>query len=654
MHSSPFFRPDIEGLRALAVLLVVACHAGVPWLQGGYIGVDVFFVISGYLITRLLDTEYSRTGKIDLSGFYARRVRRLLPALALMVGAVLVAIWVFFSPFEQPVMLRSVLAASLYISNLHFAWGATDYWGADAKQDPLLHTWSLGVEEQFYLGWPPLFFLMMFLLRRSRPAVVWGAAALLLLLSFILAALWTHTRQPEAFFYPHARAWEFGVGAAFALFEARSGRFARGSRLSTTASVVLSSTGVLLIVAAAVLFGAQTAFPGVAALLPVLGTLLVIAAVSLSGGIAPKVLTLAPWQWLGRMSYGWYLWHWPLLVLGKMLWPEPMAWRQLAIVSLALALAAISYRVIELPVRQLPRFRGGRFALGMGIALPAFFVAAVMKLEVVANEAARQPEFVRFMEIRSSAPGIYAAGCDRGFDDAAVVKCIGGDESGKRVGVLLGDSHAGQWFSAFHQVFKEEGWQLVFMTKSACPIVNQAFFYERIGRIYRECEIWREAVMDSLAGMKPDLVVVSGSENYPFSDAEWRKGSLSAIGILSRSSVQVAILRDTPLPRFDVPACLARKAWQPELYATSCTYRRDGAQSARLMALHREMTGMWSNVSFLDMTPYICDLPVCNVVEGDLIKFRDGNHLSDKYVRTLTPHLRELLRSNGLLSPGME
>lgn len=189
MHSSPFFRPDIEGLRALAVLLVVACHAGVPWLQGGYIGVDVFFVISGYLITRLLDTEYSRTGKIDLSGFYARRVRRLLPALALMVGAVLVAIWVFFSPFEQPVMLRSVLAASLYISNLHFAWGATDYWGADAKQDPLLHTWSLGVEEQFYLGWPPLFFLMMFLLRRSRPAVVWGGCGTIAIALFHLGRI---------------------------------------------------------------------------------------------------------------------------------------------------------------------------------------------------------------------------------------------------------------------------------------------------------------------------------------------------------------------------------------------------------------------------------------------------------------------------------
>lgn len=651
MHASPFFRSDIEGLRALAVLLVVACHAGVPWLQGGYIGVDVFFVISGYLITRLLDTEHSRTGKIDLPVFYARRVRRLLPAFALMVGAVLAAIWVFFSPFEQPAMMRSVLAASFYISNLHFAWGATDYWGPDAKQDPLLHTWSLGVEEQFYLGWPPLFFLMMFLLPRSRPVVVWGAAALLLLLSFLLAALWTHTWQPEAFFYPHARAWEFGLGAALALFEARNGALARGFRLSAAVSVVLSTTGVLLIVAAAALFGAQTVFPGVAALLPVLGTLLVIASVSLSGGIAPKVLTFPACQWLGRMSYGWYLWHWPLLVFGKMLWPEQTAWRQLAIVSLALALAAISYRVIELPIRLLPRFMGGRFALGMGIALPVFFAVAVMKLEVVANEAASAPEFIRFMEIRSSVPEIYAAGCDRGFDNTAVLKCIGGNESGKRVGVLLGDSHAGQWLSVFHQVFLEEGWQLVFMTKSACPIVNQEFFYERIGRIYRECEIWREAVMDRLEGMKPDLVVVSGSENYPFSDDEWRNGSLSAVGNLARLSGRVVILRDTPLPRFDVPACLARKAWQPKLYATACTYRRDGAQSSRLMVLHQEMAGFWPNVSFLDMTPYICDSPVCEVVEGDLIKFRDGNHLSDKYARTLTPHLRALLKSNGVLSP---
>lgn len=174
MSKLSLFRPDIEGLRAVAVLLVVACHAGVPWLQGGYVGVDVFFVISGYLITRLMYTEYVQQGRLDLLRFYARRIRRLLPAFTVMLVAVMAGVRLLYSPFEQPALLDSALAAALYFSNLHFAWGATDYWGPNAKLDPLLHTWSLGVEEQFYLVWPLLLVLLMFLQQRARPALVWG------------------------------------------------------------------------------------------------------------------------------------------------------------------------------------------------------------------------------------------------------------------------------------------------------------------------------------------------------------------------------------------------------------------------------------------------------------------------------------------------
>lgn len=649
MSQPSFFRPDIEGLRAIAVLLVVACHAGVPWLQGGYVGVDVFFVISGYLITRLLQTEYHREGQLNLSGFYARRVRRLLPALALMIAAVLVGIRVLHSPFEQPVMLQSVFATVLYISNLHFAWGATDYWGADAKQDPLLHTWSLGVEEQFYVVWPLLFLLLMFLLRKARPAVIWGSAGLLMLLSFGLSLAWTQTRQPEAFFFPFTRAWEFGAGAILALAEARLAVRVERPPLSLKGGWGLAVLGLSTVLLAAVAYDGKTVFPGVAALLPVLGTVTIIAAFSFSGGTGPKLLSVAPVQWLGRMSYGWYLWHWPLLVFGKMLWPETVVWRQLLLVLAALMLAAISYRLVETPIRQAPRFRVKGFALGLAVCIPVLFVVLVTQLERSANVLAKKPEYTRFLEIRGSAPAVYAAGCDHWFYDAVVVKCVGGAAEGGKTAVLLGDSHAGQWFSAFHSLLSEDGWRLVFITKSACPIVDESYFYEKIGRIYRECDAWRAAALAEIASMKPDLVIVAGSENYPFTPAQWHTGSMNAISFLARASRKVAILRDTPLPGIDAPACLARKAWQPDLYASSCTYRLDKALSSGLKEMHQAIAAEIENVEFIDMTPFICDRPVCGVVDGDVIKFRDGNHLSDKFVRRLAPDLGALLRKNGVM-----
>lgn len=298
-------RAEIEGLRAVAVLLVVACHAGLPGFSGGYVGVDVFFVISGYLITHLLCREQQRTGTLDLAAFYGRRIRRLLPAFALLMIAVLAGIHLLASPLEQPALLRSALAAALYISNLHFAWQATDYWGPAAKQDPLLHTWSLGVEEQFYLLWPLLLALLLMSAGRWRRLLVPAGIAA----SFGLALYWMALAPAKAFFFPLARVWEFGAGALLALFpgalQALSGRIGLRRRRA-----LAEGAGLLLILSAAVGYDGDTRFPGLAALPPVLGTALVIAAGApgLAGG-GRSLLAWRPLQWLGGQSYGWYLWH---------------------------------------------------------------------------------------------------------------------------------------------------------------------------------------------------------------------------------------------------------------------------------------------------------------------------------------------------------
>lgn len=638
-------RAEIEGLRAVAVLLVVACHAGLPGFSGGYVGVDVFFVISGYLITHLLCREQQRTGTLDLAAFYGRRIRRLLPAFALLMIAVLAGIHLLASPLEQPALLRSVLAASLYISNLHFAWQATDYWGPAAKQDPLLHTWSLGVEEQFYLLWPLLLALLLgAAVRWRRLLVPAGIAA-----SFGLALYWVAVAPPKAFFFPQARVWEFGAGALLALFPgALQGLSARVGLLRRRA--LAEGAGLLLILSAAMGYDGDTRFPGLAALPPVLGTALVIAAgaPALAGGgrslLAGRLL-----QWLGGQSYGWYLWHWPVLVFGLMLVPEAaVGWKALWAVA-ALLPAWLSWRWVETPVRARAGWARLRVALPLLVALPAVLLTVGLQLGARADELRATPPYEALLASRGRVPPLYAQGCDRGLLDASVTPCRGGVADADKLLVLVGDSHAGQWASAFDEIARRHGWRLLMYTKSACPMVEQPFVYAKLGRRYRECEVWRRDVVAAIAAMQPTLVVMSNSEAYPVTAPQWVRGEHAVAAALSPSSGQVVILRDSPLPGLDIPNCLARRLYRPGLYGDDCGFVTATAHRAGIDAAHREVAARLPNAVYLDLTPLLCAGDVCPVMDGGLVKFRDGNHLADTYVRRLAPALEERLRAGGLL-----
>lgn len=635
------FRPDIEGLRALAILIVVACHAG--WLPGGYVGVDVFFVISGYLITSHLQREYAQSQTIALGAFYARRIRRLLPAFLVMLVVVSLLGWVLFSPLEQPSVWRSVMAASLYISNFRFAADATNYWGSDAKADPLLHTWSLGVEEQFYLVWPICFLLVAAIWRRGlRHAAVLVVAGLFLL-SFLLSALWVHYRQPDAFFWPLTRAWEFGAGAAIAL---PGERWAPSARIGK----VMSWLGLGLIALAAVFFDGQSIFPGGLALLPVLGAVCLIAAVAphhdgQSGSLA--VWQLASIQALGRWSYAWYLWHWPLLVFVRMLWPGSLLAIVMALV-VSLLLAAASSRWVEDPVRRLPVFRPGWVALIMLLIGPVVFVSVGVRQEARMTQLMQAPELQSVYRATGEVPWIYRRDCDRWFSDGVVVLCPLGMEKPRHTWMLVGDSHAGQWTSALTEIVRSRGDELVVATKSACPMVDEPFFYAKIGRIYRECDVWRAGVVQTIAVKKPDVLVMAGSENYPFSDRQWREGTERVVAALSQSAGKVVILRDTPLPGLSPPKCLARRLWQPAIYTEECAFQLGKIPSEALRKLHEALAVRYPNVVFVDMTPSICpDGRMCPIVRDGHVTYRDANHLADGFVRRLTPDLERLLVETG-------
>jgi peptidoglycan/LPS O-acetylase OafA/YrhL len=299
-HSGDSFRPDLEGLRGVAVLLVVGCHCGISWCAGGFVGVDVFFVLSGYLITGLLASECRTTSRIDLPGFFARRARRLLPESLLVSAVTLLTAVAFLAPQEIITTARAAAAAGLYASNLFFDGNASNYFAPDVAANPLLHTWSLGVEEQFYLVWPVVILLVSRGAQRVAGSIF--ALAAIAALSFTCSVYTSEAAPTFAFYELPSRAWEFAAGGLLALLPV-SGNL--GRRNGAMAGGFL---GIAMIAGTALLLKGGAGFPGWVALLPVAGTLATLHA----GAAGPQrgisaILSAAPLQFLGARSYSWYL-----------------------------------------------------------------------------------------------------------------------------------------------------------------------------------------------------------------------------------------------------------------------------------------------------------------------------------------------------------
>ncbi len=385
------FRADLEGLRGVAVLLVLLYHARAPLVDGGYIGVDVFFVLSGFLITGIIVRELMGTGRLSLSGFYARRARRLLPAAALVLVVTMIASAIVLPPLRVPAVAGDTISAALYVSNIRFAVQATDYLGSELAPSPVLHFWSLSVEEQFYIFWPTLLAVIAgatFLRGRHDAGIRRLAVGLAAVLVGSLGlSIWlTGVNQPWAFFSLPTRAWELALGGLLALPGAARWVPAR-------AAVPAGWIGLALIVAAGLVLDTSVAFPGVAALVPTIGAALVIAAglASTPAGAsrydAGRVLGLGPIRFLGLISYSLYLWHWPILTLPEAAAGEPLRWPiRLALVALAIVAAAATQRWVEDPIRH-GRYVGlkTRRSLAMAGALSVAVVAMTASLGFAAG-----------------------------------------------------------------------------------------------------------------------------------------------------------------------------------------------------------------------------------------------------------------------------
>ena len=646
---TPNYRPDIEGLRGLAVALVVAFHASPRRISGGFIGVDVFFVISGYLITGLLLREIEATGGLSFSGFYTRRARRLLPASALVFVTTLLACSLFLSPLQQFKLGDSATYVALYASNFWFLHQATDYFAPAIATNPFLHTWSLAVEEQFYLVWPAIVLLGMRGLRSRK-----GLLALMVVITAgsFAASLWYSTRiAPLAFFSPFTRAWEFSIGGVSLLLAPLEVRIPRIAR------TLLGWLGVIAIVGAAVKLHDQVGWRGWHGLIPVLGTVAILHGRTELFGVA-KFLELRFMQLLGRLSYVWYLWHWPVFAVfaaarGVLTVPE-RAQMILYCVLGSLALAAITHVLVEDPIR-FSRYLASRRALSLvGIGLVTLLTAGTavwwQHSAVVAAHSLEGGKVLAALgdptKATTSCPGV-------GFLGSDLAECIGGDASSKYTVVLFGDSHARMWFGAFAAVGSERGWRIDLIRKPACPTADITVSNPMQNRAYTECDIWRAAAMKRILELHPAAVVIANRQLQTFTpgihgpNETWREASRRTFQKLDDAGITTILLRDTPTPGVDIPDCLnGDTSWWARQHSTGknpCMLDRSSALNEGVFQAEKDATAGLSHVHIVDLTDLFCDGAVCPPIKDGMIVYSDDNHISEAYSLTLTHQLSERL-----------
>ncbi|MEO1393124.1 MAG: acyltransferase family protein [Cyanobacteria bacterium J06634_5] len=690
----PAFRPDIEGLRAIAILLVIAYHAHVPGFKGGYIGVDMFFVLSGYLITWLLIHEAEETGTINLVRFYARRARRLLPALLLVLAVTIGISAVLYAPFEQQALAHTALATAAYLSNAYFAQTAVDYLGTALETNPLLHTWSLSVEEQFYLVWPLLVaFAAGVSSRRTRQQspqkvslnrkniLLWMGA--LTLGSFILSVYLTDVRQPLAFFLSPARAWEFSIGALAILIP--TGRFpfqqqlakqsptSKDPRAFGTLSEIVGWLGLGGILTAVLWFDETTLFPGTAAVLPAIATVLVLrACAARPASRLSKILSIRSFQEIGRLSYSWYLWHWPVLVFaGVILGDTPRLLVRVGLMVLALAIAQASYQWVENPVRH-NRFLAGQSkrSILLGIVITTLSISLSLGWIQSAKAWSGHSDQIQYQNIRDQLPEIFHNGCTQ-IDlekEAGSLEdnCAVGNPESSVTTVLLGDSHAAHWFGSLEAIALNNNWQLIPITKFGCSYVDRPRDINAKG--YAHCDAWRQQALQKIADIEPDIVFVSGFGRHPFTAEQWIEGTQRTLQALSKTSQQVIILRDVPYPGFDVPSCQARQAWQPRWISqwmgqgaseSSCDILRSQAPSgtrrsdyaARKVwktkqaayAAEATLAKQYKTVGIIDVIDNMCEGDTCAIKNDKLVPYMDDHHLALDFTSTLTASIQTQL-----------
>lgn len=657
------FRRDVQGLRAIAVALVIVFHSGLA-PRGGFLGVDVFFVISGFVIGRLLLSEQSRTGRISLGRFYARRIRRLVPALATMLVFVAVASIVALGPVGplREITRNTGIGAALYVANFAILrYQDVGYFDLGAANNPLLHTWTLGVEEQFYLVFP-VFVLVLVVLGRSRPRrMVWIGFAVAAALSFALGAMLTgsvpvpvdliNPHGRFAFYASPTRAWEFLVGALVACVEPRVRR--RAGPIPEAAVVV----GIGAILGAAWFVTGTDATPGPTTLVPVLGTASVILGGAAGATVSQRLLGARPMVWIGDRSYGWYLWHWPFMVFARISFPLTSNWVILAVGVVALVPTMLSYRFIEQPIRHNASWLGWR-VVPAGAAwggLAALTLIAVVAWAPVPKAQAAELEAVTIPTVRSPDSCALFGSSD---DPNAKYACTWRVPDARGQILVIGDSLAWAISDAMVTGSLRAGFDESLAFRPGCPFAD----VERLvadALTERNCRNFVDLSMALILKSRPNLVVlVSNQDAYvgehgsvlrdpvtgrtgrtEASRAEiWTDGLTRTLRRLADRDIPTVVVATVPqLNPFDLQLCPAWRLWVDPLGCRRTISRStiDEDQRAGRKATAAAVAAVSVSSRIVDFEDDLCSPTACSSYFRDRWTYRDQTHISTAGARLL-------------------
>ncbi|MEN0128184.1 MAG: acyltransferase family protein [Brevundimonas sp.] len=662
------FRPDIEGVRALAVGLVLVYHAGVRQVPGGFVGVDIFFVISGFLITGLLVREVESTGRLSLAGFYARRAKRLLPATALVLVAASVVTWLWLPQTQRAVLGGDVVAAAFYVVNWRLADRSVDYLAEGVVPSPVQHFWSLAVEEQFYVVWPLVIVLVLVAARRFRwplrSALAVGIAAIGI--PSLVYSVWKTGHDPApAFFVTTTRMWELAIGGAVALGAAH------WSRIPAGAARVLVWSGLGTLVGCALLIdGSTAAWPGSLALVPVLATAAVIAGGAAATRPGARLLGAAPLVWIGGLSYSLYLWHWPVLVAGEALWGELGAKRGLALVAASLVPAWLCHRFVESPVRAsswvAARARRGLLVgaactavgalAGVLLVLPSSSSGSARPGDVLGARVLRDGRADWFVDdpvsitpspdrATQDVPVIYADHCQVAVGGTTAKLCEYGDPAGSWTMALVGDSKAAQWQSALDTIAKRGHFRLVTLIKGSCAFSDGAVLLPR-GRPFPDCSAWNTNALAALLAARPSVVVTTQREFRALEDPDDASSPYSAAAMvdalagrwqtLADAGIGVVALAGNPGPSGVLYECVAQHRHD----VSACSFPATTPTADVQARAAKRVDG----AHVVDLNDVICPHGTCPAVMGNVLTYRSTSHLTTTFVDSLTDVLAERLQ----------
>lgn len=636
------FRGDIQGLRTIAVAAVVIYHAHASLIPGGYVGVDVFFVISGFLITNHVLKEVA-ADRFRFRDFYARRVRRLVPAALVVIVATLAASLLLISPLRAVSISRDGAASALYVPNIWFSFTGTDYL-SDSEPSPFQQFWSLGVEEQFYLLWPLVLFLTWRLSRRSLRAVG-TALAVIGLASLILCVVATPQYETWSFFNLPTRAWEFAIGSGLAIAAAR-GMF---DLVPGPVRVLASWLGLGGLFGTMLTYNHDVTYPGAAAIMPVVATAMIIACSRDSDRFSPaSILGSPPALWIGDRSYSLYLWHWPVLIIPVAAFGEQPWWFTVAMVALSVLLADVTYRLVENPARRsrmLQAIRPGRFliaslviaaliaagSIAAGSALSRMPIASVHAAPSLA--AVSGPELTPFVPsngapaLQSAArdyPEASEAGCSPGRYSSEVIVCEYGNPDSEQTYALYGDSHAAQWFPVLSHIADSEDARLLVVMKASCTAIDIDQY--RDGTVDTFCLDWRDDARERLVDEQVDHVFVANLHRQVGADGEILDDDTLAAAtgrtVELLAPMQVTVIADTPWFEDSPVNCAA--AHIDDLAA--CIVPTDSVVDAARVDAERNAV-ISSGGSYVDPTEVYCG-EACGPYIGDTVVFRDRHHLT--------------------------